>query len=160
DFDKLKPVATGAGGAFDLGAARRPNNYALRFEGYFKADRQGNYRFTVTSDDGSWLSVGSRPGVKNDGVHPPQPATRGVKLTKGVHKVVVGFFQVGGGAELDVQVEGPGLPRQGLDGLVAATEAALEKQATRPKKDDEDFLEIRPALVEKGKALFASAGCA
>src|SRR5579885_3374154 len=36
DLDKLKPLATGVGGAFDLGAARRGDNYALRFEGYFK----------------------------------------------------------------------------------------------------------------------------
>jgi mono/diheme cytochrome c family protein len=36
----------------------------------------------------------------------------------------------------------------------------LEKRATQPRKDDPDHLEIQPALVEKGRALFASAECA
>ena len=44
----------------------------------------------------------------------------------GVHRVSIGFFQIGGGAELVVSVEGPGLNRQNMAGLVTATEAGLE----------------------------------
>jgi mono/diheme cytochrome c family protein len=159
DFDKLKPHASGKGAAFDLSAARRGSDYALRFEGFFQVDRTGAYRFTVTSDDGSRLYVDDKQVVNNDGIHPPQTKAGTVQLTKGVHKVVVGFFQGGGGAELDVQIDGPGLAKQGLSGLVAATPAGLEAKP-KPKQDDPDFLDVQPQLVERGRALFTSAGCA
>jgi mono/diheme cytochrome c family protein len=160
DFDKLKPVATGSAAAFDLGVAHRGDNYAVKFEGYFRIDRPGTYTFTLTSDDGSTLLVDGKKVVNNDGVHPAQTARGSARLAKGVHKVLVGFFQAAGGAELDVQIGGPGLSKRDLAGLVGTTEAFVEKPIVPVKKDDEDYLEIQPALVEKGKALFASIGCA
>ena len=72
----------------------------------------------------------------------------------------MGFFQVGGGAELDVQVSGPGLGQQPLAGLVAATEAALKARPKPVKPPDDEDLTLQPALIAKGRALFASAGCA
>ncbi len=159
DFDKLKPVATGTGAAFHLGVARRGGDYGVRFEGFFKADRAGTYTFLLNSDDGSRLYVDGKQVVNNDGVHPPQGKSGKIKLTKGVHQVTVGFFQAGGGIELSVEVEGPGLGRQPLGGLVAATAEALNKKQA-VKQDEPDFLDVQPALVAKGRALFASAGCA
>ncbi|MFL5343139.1 MAG: PA14 domain-containing protein [Gemmataceae bacterium] len=160
DFAKLKPADRGVGAAFDLSAAKRGNDYALLFEGFFNAEQEGSYRFALNSDDGSKLWVDGKQIVDDDGVHPTKAATGSVTLTKGVHKVAVGFFQVGGGAELDVQVKGPNLPQQPLAALVAATEAALTQQPKQPTTPDEDELAVQPALVEKGKAVFASAGCA
>ncbi len=160
DFDKLKPKASGTGPAFALSAAKRDHNYALKFDGYFKLDREGDYRFTISSDDGSRLFVDDKQIVDNDGEHPPKAVSGGTKLAKGTHKLTVLFFQAGGGAELDVQIEGPGLGKQELSAMVAISEDALEKQAVKPKVDDEDVLEFQPGLIEKGKALFASAGCA
>lgn len=160
DFRSLKPKATGIGAAFDLGAARRKNDYAMVFQGVFKAERDGEYRFQLGSDDGSRLEIDGKTVVDNDGVHAMRWHQGAVKLTKGAHKVTVAFFQVGGGDELEVRIEGPGLPLQELAGLVAPNEAALEKRATAPKKDDEDRVEIQPALVAEGRALFASVGCA
>jgi len=161
DFDKLKPSASGTGPAFDLGAARRGNDFALKFEGVFKAEKEGNYRFGLTSDDGSRLLIDGKPVVNNDGVHATATASGAALLTKGVHKVAVLFFQVGGEIVLDVQVEGPALGQQPLAALVAATPEALEAKPAPPKKPaDQDSLEVRPDLAEKGKALFATLGCA
>lgn len=160
DFATLKPHAAGNGPAFDVGVARRADNYALRFEGYFKAERDGEYKFAVGSDDGSWLQIDGKLVVDNDGEHATQWKQSAVRLTKGIHKVTAGFFQLGGGAELEVRVEGPGLPHQDLAGLVAPTEAAINKPPVPVKKDEDDSLDVQPALVAKGKALFASAGCA
>src|SRR5439155_10569461 len=93
--------------------------------------------------------------------HAPKTASGTAKLTQGVHKVTVLFFQGPGGAELDVQIAGPGLSEQSLAGLVAASEKALDKQAAKPKPvNDEDYLEVQPALAQKGQTIFASAGCA
>jgi mono/diheme cytochrome c family protein len=161
DFDKLKPVASGIGPAFDLGLARRGDHFGIKFEGYFKIDREGTYSFKLNSDDGSRLFIDDKLVLDNDGIHAPREVAGKTILTRGTHKVVVTFIQGGGGAELDVRIAGPGLGEQPLAGLVAASEVAVEKVAAPVRKpDDEDFLEVQPALVEKGKALFASAGCA
>ena len=145
----MKPKLTGTAGAFDISVARRGNDYAIKFEGVFKAEREGNYRFYLNSDDGSNLYVDGKQVVNNDGIHPPQGANGQTKLTAGVHQVTVAFFQGGGGAELDVQVRGPGLAQQPLGGLVAATEAGLEK--TRPPKTKTEEIDIKPELVERAR---------
>ena len=160
NFEKLKPIAVGTGAAFDLTAARREGNYALKFDGFFKAEEAGEYRFSTTSDDGSKLYVDGKEVVDNDGTHAPQSKSGGVRLTKGVHQVSVAFFQGGGGAELSVIVDGPGMRSQDLAPHMTATEAALERRPQPVRKDDEDQIDVQPALVETGKALFASAGCA
>ena len=160
DFTKLKPLATGTGGAFDLGSAKQANNYALVFDGFFRAEVAGTYQFWLISDDGSRLLVDGKKVVDNDGIHAPTIANGKVRLTRGIHKVQVQFFQGGGGAELSAEVEGPGgLSRQPLAPLVGDSEASLNKKPT-VVKDDLDTLEVVPALAAKGQALFASLGCA
>src|SRR5262249_25930035 len=136
------------------------DNYALRFEGFFRLEQDATYTFTLYSDDGSRLSVDGKEVVNNDGVHAPASKQGNVKLAKGVHKVSVGFFQAGGGAELSVQIEAPGFGHRDLAEMVAPTEAGLEKKPAPVDPQDEDAIDLQPALVEKGKALFASAGCA
>ncbi len=160
DFDKGKPNASGTGAAFDLAAAKRGDNYALEFEGFLKIDQEAGYTFTLTSDDGSKLWIDGKLVVDNDGVHPPTAKSGKAKLTKGVHKVRVGFFQAGGGAELEVLIEAPGFGQHQLGSLVAATEAGLEKKPAPVEVKDEDSFDPDPALAAKGKALFASVGCA
>jgi mono/diheme cytochrome c family protein len=160
DFSKLKPQATGTGPAFDLGVVKRDSNYAVRFEGVFQIDSPGEYRFTLNSDDGSRLLVDGKRVVNNDGIHPAQVARGGARLTKGIHKVEVDFFQGGGGAELSVEIEGPGFTLQNLGGFVAPTEEQLRAKMTLPKKDAPKGFTKNEALVEKGRQLFESVGCA
>jgi mono/diheme cytochrome c family protein len=162
NFAKLKPLDSGTSAAFDLGAARRHSDYAMAFDGLFRAQADGSYTFTLSSDDGSKLYVNGAVVVDNDGIHPPQTQSGSVTLKKGIHKVMVGFFQGGGGDELAVEVEGPALARQSLSGLVAAMEQDLDKvyQKAPAAKKDEDFFELNNDLVAKGKAIFATAGCA
>jgi mono/diheme cytochrome c family protein len=161
DFGKMKAKATGTGVAFELGSSSQASNYGMRFEGYFKADAAGEYTFTLNSDDGSVMFIDGKKVVDNDGIHPPQSKSGSVELTKGVHKIVVDFFQGGGGAELDVEIEGRGLGRQPLAPLVAATETDVEKKVEpKPAEKDEDALTIQLELVAKGKELFTSVGCA
>src|SRR5947207_4539613 len=158
DFSKLKPHATGTALGFDVGVARRHDNFALQFKAFLKVEHEAIYTFTVTSDDGSRLYVNGKLVVDNDGIHAPQAKQGSARLAKGVHKIRVGFMQGGGGAELDVQIEAAGCGRHNLGDLVAVSAAALERK--RPVKKDEDSLDVEPALVEKGRALFASVGCA
>jgi mono/diheme cytochrome c family protein len=157
DFAGLKPRATGMAGGFDLSLARRPNNFALKFEGFLHVDREGTYRFHLTSDDGSKVFVGGQVAANNDGIHPPTTTTGTVKLTKGVHPFVAAVFNAGGGVELKVEIEGPGLNRQSVAPLLLLTPEGNPKVA-RPKSE-EDFA-LDPALVERGRATFVTAGCA
>jgi mono/diheme cytochrome c family protein len=159
DFTKLKPNAVGESKAFDLGIARRGTNFAVRFEGLLKINQPAKYRFLVTSDDGGVLLVDGKKVVNNDGIHPPKEAQGDIKLDKGVHKVELGFMQAGGGAELAVHIEGPGFGRQPLGNLVVADEQALAAPKN-PQPKSEDAFEIQPALVEEGRSLFGSVGCA
>jgi mono/diheme cytochrome c family protein len=76
-----------------------------------------------------------------------------------MHKVEVQFFQVGGGAELRVDVTGPGLPMQALAPLIFLTEQGNPKVVVEKNKEDEEFA-VNPALVAKGREIFASHGCA
>jgi cytochrome c2 len=160
-FRELKPVRAGLATGFDLGVAQREHHFGIQFEGFFKVEREGNYAFSVHSDDGAILSVDGKPVVNNDGVHPPSTGTGSVRLRAGVHRVTVGFIQAGGGAELEVSLDLPGLGRHDLGNLVAPTaEGLAQGSAPAPKGPDEDLLEFQPGLAEKGKALFTSLGCA
>lgn len=160
DFATLKPKATGTGPGFDLGVAQRGGSYALKFEGVFKLEREGTYAFTLNSDDGSRLLIDGKQVVNNDGTHPPQAVSGSTKLAAGIHKAEVLFFQGGGGAELEAWIEAPGAGRQSLGDLVATSEEALNKKPPVKEVRDDDALDIQPALVEKGRALFTSVGCA
>jgi mono/diheme cytochrome c family protein len=161
DFANEKPRASGQAGGFDLSVALRPNDFALRFEGYLRIDRDGDYRFHLTSDDGSKLFLDDKLVVDNDGIHAPTTASGAVKLTKGTHKLTAGVFNASAGVELRVDIEGPGLRRRDVAPLVMLTPQGNPKRVVKPvnPKDDDDF-PIRPELVEKGRELFSSLGCA
>lgn len=159
DFAGMKPKAKGESKGFELALARRQNDMAMRFEGYLKVPGDGDYKFHVTSDDGSKLLVDDKLVVDHDGIHAPSSKTGSVKLTKGTHKLVVGIFNGGGGCELHVDIEGPGLGRQDVSSLVTLTPEGNPKVEVPPELK-EDVFDIQPTLVTKGRELFASAGCA
>jgi cytochrome c553 len=158
DFSKLKSRVKGKASGFDLGVARRSNDYALLFEGWLRIDRDGDYHFHLTSDDGSRLILDGKVVVNNDGVHAPAHASGRTHLQKGMHKLAVGFFNGPGGAELHVEVEGPGLGRQSVEPLVFLTPDGVvpAPKGTR----NEDNFPIDPVLAEKGQRAFANLGCA
>jgi mono/diheme cytochrome c family protein len=157
DFDKLKPVATGQASDFDLTVARRVNDMALRFTGYLRIDKDGEYRFYLTSDDGSKLWIDDQLAIANDGIHAPTTVGGNVRLTKGMHKLVAAVFNAGGGVELGIDIQGRGMQRQPVSPLVFLTK---DGEAKKPAGKDEDALTIEPELVARGRGLFATLGCA
>ncbi len=161
DFDKIKPMAEGKSEGFDLKAARRGNDFALRFEGYLHLNRAGEYRFHLTSDDGSKVFVDGKPVVVNDGIHAPSHVSTKVRLDKGTHKLTAGVFNGGGGVELLVEIQGPGLAKQDLAPLLTLDPEGNPKPAKLPvdAAEDDDFA-IEPELATKGRELFGSLGCA
>ncbi|MBI3468267.1 MAG: c-type cytochrome [Planctomycetes bacterium] len=156
DFDKLTPIASGQAAGFELGVAQRANDMAVRFEGFLRIEREGVYTFHLTSDDGSRLTIRDGLVVDNDGIHSPTTKSGPMRLNRGNHKLVASVFNRGGGVELQVEIEGPGLERQSIEPMLFLSPGAVP---VKPLPNDDPFVLDR-ALVEKGRELFARVGCA
>lgn len=162
DFEKLKPKKTSEGPAFSTVSAETQNNFGLVFDAWFEAPTDGPYTFAITSDDGSEILVDGKRVAINDGLHPATTQQGKVNLKKGPHQVTVRYFQASGDIALQVKMGGPGIPLGHLGPRVAATkEELLQNSKSKPDEDSKKprFV-IQPDLVEKGRALFVSVGCA
>jgi hypothetical protein len=104
DLDAKKEGTTGN---FGLSVAESGDNFALWFDGYVEAPRDGMYTFYTESDDGSVLYIGDELVVDNDGLHGMLTASGRINLKAGKHRIRVGFFEAGGGQDLKVLWQGP-----------------------------------------------------
>lgn len=89
-------------------------NVALRFKTNIVIPEDGEYTLYLTSDDGSALLIAGSTLIDNDGAHATVTKSTKIKLNKGAYPIEVLYFQLGGGASLKVEIEGPGLERQVL----------------------------------------------
>ena len=153
DFDSLTPVKSGQCAGFDIGVADRTNNYAIRFRSHLYVKAPAQHQFYLASDDGSRLTIGGQVIVDVDGIHPRQESKGRHSFDVGWHPVIVDYFQGGGEAVLDVDLDGNGLKRQPLAGVVSLTK---EPPTTTEKK----AFVVDATLVERGRELFQSVGCA
>ena len=103
-LDTLKATRSDVVQVVERGAEERPERFALVFRGFFDAPEDGMYEFSLTSDDGSSLSIGDAVVVDNDGLHGAQERTGMVALRTGPHALTVRYFQAGGGAALRLRV--------------------------------------------------------
>ncbi|HWB10102.1 MAG TPA: DUF1549 domain-containing protein [Pirellulales bacterium] len=110
DFEQIKPETVGTidGGRFDIGLATRESDFGFVFTGMLKVPADGEYTFTVDSDDGSRLWVGGQAILHYDGIHDvgdPQQAS--VSLKQGLTPIRLEYFQAGEGRGLRVSWSGP-----------------------------------------------------
>jgi mono/diheme cytochrome c family protein/cytochrome c2 len=157
DLARLKPAATGETVGFDLANAPRTSNVAMKFDGVLIIPKEGDYTLHVTSDDGSRLWLGNRLVVDNDGVHAPVAKSGKVHLPKGTTPITVAVFNAGGGFELEVTIEGPGLVAQPLSHFLKPSHEAARSKSTQTPP--ETFI-ANPELARRGRELFATLGCA
>lgn len=159
DFDKLTPYKQGEVAGLDLAVADRTSNFGVRFDGFLKLDRDGRYTFHIGSDDGSVLFIDGKKVADSDGVHPHEVKSASAELTKGMHAFRVGYMQGGGEWTLELEIEGPGLPRQAADTLLSLTPTPEPVVAPAENKETDEFV-FDSSLVDKGRELFYSLGCA
>lgn len=113
----------GAGGDFGIpdtnlaGGATIPEYTSLEWQGYFLPEVTGEYTFTTSSDDASYLWIGSSALnpintedalVNNGGLHGLQSASGSIELTAGVYypiRIQAGNNQVSGTCL--ITIEGP-----------------------------------------------------
>ena len=103
NFGKLKPVGT----IYTYSLAIPPRDFtegmpgvpdllewfAIDYSGRFYVTEPGEYRFFLTSDDGSKLWIDDKEVVDNNGLHVPETVDGKIKLAKGVHTMHVTYFQ-------------------------------------------------------------------
>jgi alpha-L-rhamnosidase len=113
NFDSLSPVKSGITTSIDIQKIKiRDQNFGYVFTGYINIPEDGNYKFFITSDDGSKLYIDSETLIINDGLHAMQTRSASVKLTKGKLPVKIEFFQRGGGEGLMLEYSSDSFPRR------------------------------------------------
>ncbi|HYE98846.1 MAG TPA: PA14 domain-containing protein, partial [Planctomycetota bacterium] len=112
DFNALKPAKTATAAVIDNTLRSRELHFGLRFTGYVQVAKDGVYTFYTISNDGSKLFIGSTEVVNNDHHHGAIEQSGEINLKAGLHALTVVYFQEGGNTVLDVQWEGPDLPKQ------------------------------------------------
>jgi hexosaminidase len=113
DLRTVTPTRNGV--AYDIGVGAvltRPRNYALIFKGALTLPTDGEYTFSLLSDDGSKLFIDGKEFINNDGLHGSVEVSSKGAFARGKHSLEVQYFQRGGGRELGIFVEGPGIARQ------------------------------------------------
>jgi len=113
NYQNRKPTATKHTKDFALGKLGESiEKVSLRFTTTINITRPGAYTFFTNSDDGSRLYINDKLVVNNDGNHGMVERGGQVRLSGGGHKLVVTYFDSGGGDGLIVSWQGPGIPKQ------------------------------------------------
>lgn len=121
DFDRLRPVGTIYTSSLNVppqdfkegfpGVTRRFEWFAIDYTGKFWIERPGLYTFVLTSDDGARLYIDDQLIADNNGEHAPEDRTCSIRLSRGIHRIRVPYYQ---GPRFQValvlEVAGPGEP--------------------------------------------------
>ncbi len=156
DFDSMTPYLEGSCFGFSVEISAREDNFGLRYTTNLQIPKDGEYRFTTRSDDGSRLYIDGELIVDNDSVHGVEEADGSRELTRGMHDLRVEFFEKNGGQELAVTIEGPDLPKEDIAGWVTLDKSLKDKKESAI----ETTSVYRAELVPRGRQLFSSLGCA
>ena len=143
-FDELKHEDEGAlpGNLFDIASAPslRPDNFGYVFGGFLKVPADGDYTFSLDSDDGSRLSIDGRVVLEYDGIHGEgSPRTGTVRLAAGRRAIRLDYFQGHHGKGLTVGWSGPGF--------------ALRPLSAGPKGPGAAKLDLAKAIRAEGPRL-------
>jgi hypothetical protein len=113
DYNKLIPEKEGYTDKFSfMKIENNKTHFSLQMFGVIKIEKEGNYIFTVGSNDGSQLFVNGVLAADNNGDHGYKEESGEVHLKPGEHLVEIRYFQIGGGQDLFVFYEGPGIEKQ------------------------------------------------
>jgi len=116
DFSGLKPMNKGIAQTIGLAMKKRNNDYGLLFSGYLQVPETGVYKFFLTSNDGSRMTISGK-SLLNDGLHGMEEKSMDFALCKGLHPIEIQYFQAGGGDGLKVEWKTNGKDRTVMDGL-------------------------------------------
>lgn len=107
DLQKMKPNSTFKAETFDENERPRPEGFGVAWTGFLVAPIAGEYTFSLTSDDGSVLTLNDAIVVDNDGPHGAVTKTGTAWLKAGTYRLYVGWFDQGGANSFKVEAAGP-----------------------------------------------------
>ena len=119
-LEQARPASVAVADSVALRGTERAEAFGLRFTGFVRVPEDGVYAFTLDSDDGSRLRIGSEDVVDNDGMHSEKSVTAMIALAAGLHPITVDYVQGGGGASLRAFVQREGGVRERLAGSLLA----------------------------------------
>ncbi|MCH8829459.1 MAG: HEAT repeat domain-containing protein [Planctomycetes bacterium] len=158
---KMTPKASGVVPRITINVPQRKqaDRFALRFTGMIQITRRGRYTFFTASDDGSRLYIDGKQVVNNDGLHGMVEKRGRVRLSAGSHRLVVTYFDNGGGDGLRVMWSGPGFRKQriptqrlSVSGGETLHDVAIRALASIPGHEKEKFNDLA-SLVKEDKHL-------
>ena len=97
---------------FNVDKVKDQRPFGFRFEGYLKVPKTGVYTFSLEANDGAILYLHGKMIIDNDGGHRAQKLDSKIGLKKGMHTIVIDYFQQGLAKSLDVTWEGENVKRQ------------------------------------------------
>ncbi len=84
------------------------DNFLVHITGYLNVTETGDYKFRLSSDDGSKFHIRDEVIIDNDGLHGDTPAVGQFKLTAGEHPIYVEYFESGADNVLKLEWQKPG----------------------------------------------------
>ena len=107
ELKALKPLKKGEvlNFVYPYAEEKLPEQFGLIYTGYVTVPDEDVYSFSVSSNDGSRLSVADKLVVDNDGLHGEYEKEGEIALKKGLHKIELLYFQAGGGKALNVFIK-------------------------------------------------------
>ena len=82
--------------------------FSVEWSGWLRTDRDGEYTFYTTSDDGSTIEIDGHLVVDNGGIHHAVLRAGTLATTRGLHQIRVRFLQGTGGYEFRAAWTPPG----------------------------------------------------
>lgn len=113
DFEKITPVRNGK--IYKLNISRinpRQDYFGLDLSGFINIEKEGDYTFYLTSDDGSKLFIDNQVVIDNDGLHSDKEVSGRIFLKTGFYPFKIFYFEKFGEQSLKAEFEGPGFRRK------------------------------------------------
>lgn len=105
EMSKKNLVGKGTSKTLSLNSANSRENFGFIYTGMLDIPKSGNYKFTLTSDDGSVFFINNQEIINNDGNHSPVSKKAGLKLDKGLYNYKLMYYNKSGGSRLELKVK-------------------------------------------------------
>ncbi len=115
DYAQDKPAKTGIIAVPTLDVCDRKEWIGLAFDGLIHIPETGEYTFYISANDGCQLKINGEEQFESDGRKSfafGQQCT--IELSKGHHRIDIGFYQCSDRINLEVEWEGPSIKRQSI----------------------------------------------
>ena len=126
-----------------LGDKQFGGSWSAEFSGVMNVSKEGNYEFSVTSDDGSVLYINQKKVIINEGDRRDSTKTKthSIALKSGKHQINLLFFNRRGGFALSATVKSPGKMAQDLATVCSPSKKrviSVAKKAAPARTADSD----------------------